>query len=603
MCMNLLGPGMKNLKRNLLNFYENNSKRTSLSTSLKRVIFGIIFVAIVSFLISTYYVTEKERKEYGIREAESVIKTLSNNVYSETKNYIDLSRLIMTENRLLTFLRANVESVDTGMINDARFGIMSILNAKEGVDSVVVFREDMLMVATNRSSYYYDYDLMKSDTWKEEIYKGRGKSAVSLNSNKIAFRLDGKPVVTIGRAIYDIDSQSRRGLMLMNVSAAVYQKLLNQLHYNDICILGNDGSYLAGNRDYVDFYDDSFNSGKIVHKNGFLNKERILISGCNVGDLPIVILKVSAYGFEGIPYKIIYAILFLLVVFILMAIYVANFIRKNITDPVFELSHSMERNKRSGHLKKIDIDMSSNELDMLMSDYNSMIDHVNELIATLIEKEKTLQKAEMRVLQEQIKPHFLYNSIETIGFLAMDAGADKVHDALETLGSFYRNFLSKGDREIPLSREICIVKDYLSLQKLRYGDILEDKYDIAENTENYIVPKLILQPLVENSIYHGIRMKGERGIITISSHMEDDGLHLIVKDTGVGMDKEQIEKILSTKHKTSDELDEESFGLWGTIERVRIYCNKEDVVQIRSEIGEYTEIEFTISYPDRFGVK
>lgn len=592
-----------NLKKSLLQFYDKNGKRTSLSTSLKRVIFGIILVAIVSFLSATYYITEKERKEYGIREAESVIKTLSNNIYSETKNYIDLSRLIMTEERLVTFLRADTDDVDIGMINDARYGIMSILNVKEGVDSVIIFREDMKMVATDRFSYTYDHDLIKQDSWKEDIYSGRGKSVVSLNSNKIASRSDNKPVVTIGRAIYDIDSQNRRGLMLMNVSASVYDKILKQLHYSDICIIGNDGTYIAGNKELLPYYDERYNFTNIMHKNAIIDRERVLVSGCCVNNLPIIILKVSSYGSEGIPYKIICAILLIFLVFILMAIYVARFIQKNITDPVFKLSRSMERNKRSGHLKKIDIEMSSNELDMLMTDYNSMIDHVNELIATLIEKEKTLQKAEMRVLQEQIKPHFLYNSIETIGFLALDAGADKVHDALETLGSFYRNFLSKGDREIPLSREICIVKDYLSLQKLRYGDILEDTYDIDESTENFIVPKLILQPLVENSIYHGIRLKGERGIIKISSRIEDEELHLSVKDTGVGMTEEQIEKILSRKKINQDELDAESFGLWGTIERIRMYFDKEDIVKITSEIGEYTEIEFIFPYPNHFGVK
>ncbi|SFU94631.1 sensor histidine kinase [Butyrivibrio sp. INlla21] len=592
-----------NIKKNLLQFYDNNSKRTSLSSSLKQVIFGIIFIAIVSFLISTYYITEKERKEYGIREAESVIKTLSNNIYSETKNYIDLSRLIMTEGRLVTFLRADTDDVDIGMINDARYGIMSILNVKEGVDSVIVFREDMKRVVTDRFSYKYNHPLIEQDIWKKDIYNGRGRAVVSLNSNKIATRADNKPVVTVGRAIYDIDSQRRRGLMLMNISASVYQKMLNQLHYSDICIMGIDGTYLAGNKELVPFFETGFDSAQIVHKNDVLDHERILISGCNVSNLPIVILKVSSYGSEGIPYKIIYALLFLLVVFILMTIYVARFIQKNITDPVFELSSSMERNKRSGHLKKINIDMSSNELDMLKTDYNSMIDHVNELIATLIEKEKTLQKAEMRVLQEQIKPHFLYNSIETIGFLAMDAGADRVHDALETLGSFYRNFLSKGDREIPLSREVCIVKDYIALQKLRYGDIIEDIYDIAEDTENFIVPKLILQPLVENSIYHGIRLKGERGIIRISSRMEENELHLSVRDTGVGMDADQIEKILSRKKINQDELDAESFGLWGTIERIRIFYDKEDVVKINSEIGEYTEIEFIIPHASHYGVK
>jgi two-component system sensor histidine kinase YesM len=188
----------------------------------------------------------------------------------------------------------------------------------------------------------------------------------------------------------------------------------------------------------------------------------------------------------------------------------------------------------------------------------------------------------------------LYNSLETIGFLAIDAGADKVHSALETLGSFYRNFLSKGDREIPLKREITIIKDYLSLQKLRYGDILNDEYEIAPDTEECLIPKLILQPLVENSIYHGIRMKGEQGTIKISSFLEDDDLHILVRDTGIGMTQEQIDKVLSKEKNEGTEEFNESFGLWGTIERIRCYCDKDDVVRIRSEIGEYTEIEFIL---------
>ena len=142
----------------------------------------------------------------------------------------------------------------------------------------------------------------------------------------------------------------------------------------------------------------------------------------------------------------------------------------------------------------------------------------------------------------------------------------------------------------------------MSLQKLRYGDIISDEYDIAPDTEECIIPKLILQPLVENSIYHGIRQKGEKGTIKISSHLEDVELHLIVRDTGVGMSDEQIEKVLSTDS-SGDDTDTgttqpglgSNFGLWGTIERIRCYCNKDDVVKIKSEPGEYTEIEIIIN--------
>ncbi|WP_022760965.1 sensor histidine kinase [Butyrivibrio sp. AD3002] len=570
-----------------------NRSGVSLSLSLKKLIFEVVLVAIAAFIISMTIITERERRDYGVRDSDNVLKTLSSNISSDIEKYTSLSRLIMIESRVIDFLRAEVSAVSMGMINDARYGIMDILNSTEGVDSVMVIREDLIIVATNRFTYNYNTDLMNSEDWRREIYEGNGRAVVSLNSYGIAEKADGRPMVSIGRAINDIDTQKRTGLLMMNISTNVFENMLTRLGYNNICIMGTDGTFLAGNREYESYFGDEFLSEKIRHRNIRLGGKDVLLSGCRVNDLPIVILRVSPYGTAGIPFRMLYILLFLLVVFTLMAVFVAIFIRQNITDPIFELSGAMERNKRSGELKKIDVEVPYSELNMLEGDYNSMIDHVNELFDELVEKEKTLQKAEMRVLQEQIKPHFLYNSIETIGFMALDAGADKVHDALETLGSFYRNFLSKGDREIPLSREICIVKDYLSLQKLRYGDILDDEYDISEDTLDFVVPKLILQPMVENCIYHGIRLKGEKGTIKISAHLEDGELHLIVRDTGVGMDAELIEKIVTSRSNTYEQ-NSSSFGLWGTIERIRYYTGREDVVRISSEIGEFTEVEFII---------
>ncbi len=579
-----------------------NKKTISLSLRLQRLIFSIVFVVTVTFLISVYLITAKERRDYEIRESERVLRTLSNNIASDIDSYREISRLIMTEDRLVSFLRADVNQVDISMINDARYGIMDILNVTEGVDTVMVFREDMIMLSTNRFTYVYDYDLMQKDSWRGYIYDAKGAAVVSLNSNGVAHKLGNKPMVTIGRAIYDIDTQQRSGLMLMNISARVFEKMLGDLRYNDICIMGTDGSFIAGNRKLAPYYESSFVSTGITHKDITIEGERSLLSGCRVANMPIVILKTSSYGNEGVPFTAINVMIFMLIIFIILAFYTGSFISKNVTDPVFELSSAMDKNRSSGDLKKIDVKVNSSEFEMLEGDYNNMIDHVNELIDRLMEKEKTLQRAEMRVLQEQIKPHFLYNSIETIGFMALDAGADKVHDALETMGSFYRNFLSKGGREIPLSREISIVKDYLSLQKLRYGDIIEDEYDIPPEAEYFIVPKLILQPLVENSIYHGIRLKGEKGMISISAYVDEiEGeeypereLHIAVKDTGIGMDQDKIDKILSADEKDRPQEADESFGLWGTIQRIRMYTGKKDCVKIESEQGEYTQIEITI---------
>ncbi len=570
---------------------EINKKKGSLSRAIRNLFLVIILIVAVSFCVSVYFITENEKRNYAIQNAYKALMTLSNTITSKLSNYSEISRLIMTDERVMTFLRADTENVDNGIINDARYGIMEILNVKQGVDCVMIIREDMIIAATEPITYEYDTVYMESDEWREDIYNAKGRAVITLNSSGIAQKKDGSKVVTIGRAIYDMYTQKRTGILLMNISMDVFEADLRQLNLNNICIVGDDGQYLAGNKEFFEYYDTDYNSENIIYR----NTGKYLISGLKISNVPIILLQASTYGNEAVPYAIIYVMIILLMIFMLETLYVRAFITRNITNPVRQLSASMERNKKQGELKRLEDEMPYSELDMLKNDYNNMIDHVNELIDTLVEKEKTLRKAELRVLQEQIKPHFLYNSLETIGFFALEAGADKVYDSLETLGSFYRNFLSKGDRVITVRREVQIVKDYLALQKLRYGDILEDIYDISEDTMDFPVPKLILQPLVENSIYHGIRLKGEKGTIKISSHLENTGvIRLSVRDTGIGMSREQISRVINLSQKDIGENGESSFGLWGTIERVRIYCGDNNVVNIDSNQGEYTEIIFFI---------
>lgn len=258
------------------------------------------------------------------------------------------------------------------------------------------------------------------------------------------------------------------------------------------------------------------------------------------------------------------------------------------------LDVSIERTKAEGWLTRIEEEMPDDEIGRLAESYNSMIDYMNELFEQLLREEENIRKAEMMVLYEQIKPHFLYNTLETIRYLAIQENAVQVRDALETLGSFYRNFLSKGKREIPFRDELRIIQDYLALQKLRYGDSFTDEYEIEEGTLDYMVPKLILQPLVENSIYHGVKLKGEHCIIRVTAKMSEEGLRVSIYDTGVGMSEEQIRKVLETEREEAVRKSPGGFGLAGTIDRIRYYCNKDDVVTIRSEMGEYTEIEICI---------
>lgn len=196
-------------------------------------------------------------------------------------------------------------------------------------------------------------------------------------------------------------------------------------------------------------------------------------------------------------------------------------------------------------------------------------------------------KTELNVLQEQIKPHFLYNSLGAISYLVTAGENDSAYDLLLALSDYYRESLSKGSEIIPLSKEINIVRNYLKLQKIRFPDAFEDEYELQEDVLIYKVPRLILQPLVENALYHGLIPSGESGIITVGVCKDADRLVIRISDNGIGMTRERIQEILQKDNR-------QSFGLRGTIERMQIFYEAPDICVIESTAGRGTIVTFSI---------
>ena len=162
---------------------------------------------------------------------------------------------------------------------------------------------------------------------------------------------------------------------------------------------------------------------------------------------------------------------------------------------------------------------------------------------------------------------------------------------MKALGSYYRISLSRGREVITVAEEIDVVKNYMSIQQVRYGDIFTMHYDIDENSTRHKILKLILQPLVENSLYHGIKPKGEKGNIYIRCRQYDQYIELAVEDDGVGTDRETISMVLDNRY---DADAKPSFGLRGTIERLRIFYGLKDPVSIKSTLGVGTTVTIRI---------
>lgn len=582
------------MRGNFFLFHKKVIQNQTLKKRTQYMLSASIIVFAIAVAFSIHLLNVRSRRDRDIRESENIINSITGSITANIDTYKDLSRLIMINDQVIQFLRA--DEIEPGIINDTKYAIMDILCVCNGVDSVFVIRNDKGYANTGRGEYLIDYELMESASWENKFLVLRGGALVTINGNNAILRRDLTPVITIGRAIYDIYTQKRVGLLQFNVSTKMFETILSTQSNADVAIFTENGTFLAGNQELIPYFSEEYVSSTTVNNREKYGKELRMISGKRIDDFPLVIMCAPTPQSTGIQAENVYILLLILVSFTISIAISGLFVARNITEPINQLSTAIEDTKDAGFLKEIDLDMPQNELGQLADNYNLMIGHLRETINELIEKEKSVQKAELRVLNEQLKPHFLYNSLETISFMAFDAGAKDVYSALETLGSFYRNFLSKGNRDIPLKTEINITKDYLSLQKLRYGEIINDEYEIAEETMDIMIPKLILQPLVENSIYHGIRMTGEPGIIRITTKAVGTDLHIIVYDTGVGMTEERINSILNGEIEDDPMGDPKhsSFGLKGTIERIRYSCNREDIISIKSEPGEYTEIEITI---------
>ncbi len=580
-----------------VHYFFNNKKNSGAHQSIAvrlRNILGMIFALLsATFIAALVMVILNSRKENSISESETVINGIVSTINGNMGNYKDISRLVMINDTVTRFMK---KEEDVGLIYDSVHAINDILIVCDNVDSFFTFRDDGQYVTTGRGDYIIDYVTMASEKWQNPIDERMGGAVIFMNGNGAVFRKNGKQFITIARTYCDLNTQKKQGILLMNISTEMLDQCIGDITNAQICVVAEDGSYIAGDPELCNNFSMSFLSGEMVHRYNGDGKFN-MVSGYKPEGLPFVIMcKVIPSG-VSLPVTVITVLFLLAAVFVASIVRLVSYITKNINEPILELTEAMEDTKKAGWLKKIEVNMPDNEIGQLATSYNSMNEYLNDVLDRLIEKEKAVQRVEMRVLQEQIKPHFLYNSLETIGYMACEAGADKVYSALETLGSFYRNFLSKGEREIPLKRELQIIKDYLSIQKLRYGDAVNDEYDIDDEVLEYKIPKLILQPLVENSIYHGVRLKGEPGMIRISAHKENDKLIIKVYDSGVGMSEEQIEKILKGEEqgdKSAEERPLSGFGLSGTIKRIRYYCKDDDAVRIFSEEGEYTEIVLKI---------
>ncbi|MBQ0002162.1 MAG: sensor histidine kinase [Treponema sp.] len=240
------------------------------------------------------------------------------------------------------------------------------------------------------------------------------------------------------------------------------------------------------------------------------------------------------------------------------------------------------------------------EMIPLAQNMNQMASQIDVLIKKNIEEQSNFQKAEMKALQAQITPHFLYNTFDTIIWLAEQEDTERVVKITKAFSNFLRISLSRGHEFITIEQEIEHIKNYLTIQKIRYNDILNYEFKINDNLLNYKMLKLTLQPLVENAIYHGIKNKRGRGHLTITADFEnesEDRIRFTVTDDGAGFTEERLREVKDELLSSSTDSEKLTsvYGLYNVNKKLKLYYgDKTNGLEIESVYTKGSSISFVI---------
>jgi len=518
--------------------------------------------------------------------SEEILEQVKINLDNYLYNMIDLSDL-------LTIKMSGKTDFDPTTLDSV---IESTIGTRRDVITIALFDDKGYQLSSSEDKVMQDVGVIKSQEWFEKINVDKHYLHISEPHVQQLYVGEYPWVLSISRKVgYRQGGEYREGILLIDMNFSVIEDLLASVNLADhgyVFIVDETDNLVYHTQQqliYAGIKNENLEGVSEAYNESFLQKDEArylttkVLNNVNWKLVGVYFVSDIADSQESITDYIEIVIIAGVFIFVFFSFFMSS----RITQPIKELEASMEAVQEGNFDIQLDID-GEYEVVQLTKSYNVMIRKIRNLMDQILIEQEAKRKSELSSLQAQINPHFLYNTLDSIVWMAEHEKHEDVILMTSSLASLFRISISKGQMIIPVRKEIDHAKHYLTIQKMRYKDKFTFKFEIDETIYDYEVLKLILQPIIENSIYHGIRHMVDEGEITIRGYLKEDHLYFEVEDDGLGMSEEVIQNVLY------EEANEQGVGLNNVHERIRLMYGKQYGLEIESEIEEGTKIIFKL---------